>query len=341
MRLQSEILRTPDDPRISIDNREILPYRGRVGVFFGGSGGTGNMAAVEYQKLGGRVVMGASSERTRNRGLANVRNLGGDRTTVVSLVGDLTDNELLSQNVVSLVDSLDAEGTPVTDVFTFQASGMPFAIELDEQFLVPMNEIVISDGPDKDEQFRAKKEELRKRYAVWLPESRPQAHAVNYESKVNIINAFRAAYKGGRQLTFIDFNSIFGKEGVGPAFYDNVLTKHEFSLWLGENATELVQDGIEAAEITAPVVEDTDVGRVFLNKVNPLLVPELQVLIVRTKVKRVDVFQAMKEFIDMAPGERVREGRPYHRYVIGDNGTVLIVSTIPEELHIDPNKFDI
>lgn len=335
-----EAARTSDQPLITVDQREALPFTGRVGVFFGGSGQTGFVAGAEFQKLGGRVVMGASSERSLNRGLASVRFQGGDRFTVIPLIGDLTNRSQLNSNIVVLVEKLDEEGTPVTDIFTFQASGMPFAMEFDRDYLEPMNEIVRKNLPDKDEQLRAKKEELKRQYDIWLPQSRPQALAVNYQSKIDIINAFRAAYNGRRLLTFNDFNSIFGKEGAGPAFYDNVLTKHEFSLWLAEHADELAQDGIDCEEITAPVVEDTDVGKVFLNKVVPLLSQELQVLIVRTKIKRVDAFRAMREFIDMPSEDRAREERPYHRYVVGDNGNISVVKTIPEELRIDPSKFD-
>lgn len=319
-----------------------LPYQGRTGVFYGGSGGTGLVAAVEFQNLGGTVVLGASSELTFKRGLANARYFGGDRTTIKPLTGSVTDTDLLLSNIRALVDSQDEEGKPVTDIFSFAASGMPFAMDLDRDYLGPMNKIVIENPPNRDELLEAKKAELRRQYAVWLPASRDEAIAVNYQAKINIINGFLEAYRGRHRLVFLDANSIFGKEGLGYGFYKNVAeTKHDFSLWLAEHADEHAAAGMDTAEITAPIIEDTDVGKILLTKVNPLLLPELAAVIVRTKIRRIHVFEAMREFLDMTSEERAREGRPYDRYVMGDDGNVAVLRSIPEELRIDTSKLDI
>lgn len=334
----AETGRTPDNNLQAPDRREGHPYRGRTGVFYGGSGGTGLTAAIDFQRLGGAVVLGASSESTFRRALVNVRFAKRDPSSIRPLIGDISDTKQLQNNI----QTLEQEGLPVTDIFTFAASGMPFAMELDHDYLDPMNKIVAEAPPDKkEEQLAAKKEELKRQYAIWLPASRPQAVVVNYQAKINIIQAFLEAYGGKQPLTFLDCNSVFGKEGKGPGFYDNVLTKYEFSVWLGEHAEELAAEGMDTGEITAPVIEDTDVGKYLLTKVNPLLPQELAAVIVRTRVRKIHVFEAMREFLDMTREERAREGRPYERYVVGDNGLITIVKSIPEELRIDASKFDI
>lgn len=314
--------------------QSVESYRESVGVFYGGSGGTGLTAAIEFQRLGGVVILGASSESTFRRALANVRFAGGDRASIRPLIGDVTDEALLQKNIQSL-------GREVTDIFYFAASGMPFAMELDRDFLGPMNRIIVENPPNRDELLEAKKAQLRRQYAIWLPDSRDEAVAVNYQAKINIINGFLQAYEGEQPLTFVDFNSTFGKEGKGPGFYGNVLTKYDFSMWLQNHANELAEAGMDTAEFIAPVVEDTDVGKYLLTKVTPLLHPELAVVMARTKIRRINVFEAMREFLDMSREERAKEGQPYERYIVGDNGRISVVRTIPEELRIDPNLFDI
>lgn len=319
-------------------------YAGRVGVFFGGSSGTGLVAAVEYQKLGGRVVLGASSESSFRRALANVRYLGGDRSAIKPIIGDVADSVLLEKNIKEVVEAQKREGHPVTDVFTFAAGGMPFAMELETNFFGPIRAIIAENPPDKDALLTAKKAELQRQYAIWLPESYANALAVNYYAKVNTVNFFLEATKGEQRPAFIDFNSIFGKEGKGPGFYRNVSVKQRFSLWHQEHAVKLAAEGMDSAEFIAPVIEDTDVGKIFLTKVVPIVQdnhPELAALMVRTKVKRVDVFAGMREFLEMTREQRSVAERPFERYIIGDNGRILIVKSIPEELKIDSDKFDI
>lgn len=309
-------------------------FKGRVGVFYGGSSGTGLTAAIEFQRLGGDVILGASSESTFRRALANVRFAGGDRASIRPLIGDVTDEELLQKNIQSL-------GREVTDIFYFAATGMPFAVELDRDFLGPMNRIVQENPPNADELLEEKKAQLRRQYAIWLPASRDQAVAVNYQAKINIINGFLCVYEGSQPLSFIDLNSTFGKEGGGPGFYGNVLTKYDFSFWLHENANGLAERGMDTAEFIAPVIEDTDVGKYLLTRVTSLLKPELAAVMIRTRIRRINVFKAMRTFLEMSRKERAREDRPYERYIVGDHGNTSVVKVIPDELRMDSSQFDI
>jgi hypothetical protein len=218
---------------------------------------------------------------------------------------------------------------------------MPFAIELERDFFEPMRTIIAENPPNKDGLLEAKKAELRRQYAIWLPASRDDAFAVNFQAKVNIINNFLEIPGREQPITFIDFNSTFGKEGKGPGFYGNVLLKRYFSDWLEEHADELAASGIDTAEFIAAVVGDTDVGKYLLTKVAPILQPEQATVMIRTQVRMIDVFRTMRGFLEMSPDERAIEGRPYERYIVGNNGVTSVIKSIPAELKIDPDKFDI
>ncbi len=320
------------------------PYKGRVGIFFGGSSGTGLVAAVEYQKKGGGVYLGASSESSYKRALASSRYLGGDRSAFLPIIGDVTNSGLLRDNIMGVVNEQKKDGNPVTDVFVFAAGGMPFAIELEERFLAPMRAVIVENPSNKDELLAVKKAELQRQYALWLPASHKDAYAVNVQAKIDTVNFVLEATKGEQRPTFIDFNSTFGKEGVGPGFYGNVSIKRMFSDLLKEYAKQLAEQGMDTAEFIAPVIEDTGVGGILLNKVVPIIAdshPDVAALMFRTRIKRVDVPNAMSEFILMSRAERAREERPYERYIVGDNEVISVVRSIPEELRIDAGRFDI
>ena len=342
MPLPLERGRTPDNsPLLHPEQKEGLPYKGRLGVFFGGSGGTGLTAAIEWQKLGGTVVMGASSEKTLKRALVNVRFAKGDPTAITPLVGDVTDTEKLASNIASLEKIVDETEPTEIDVFSFAAAGMPFAVALNNDYLEPMNKIVQENPPDAQEQLERKKAALREQLHIWLPESEDAARLINVGAKKNIVHGFLDCFGGKVPMAFLDTNSIFGKAGKGPLFYGNVLLKHEFTVWAQEHADEIAEAGMDMAEYIAEVIEDSDVGRFFLTKVKPLLKPNLQEALVRTKVKRADVFNAEREFLDMTREQRAQYPRPFQKYIVGDNGLVKVVDHIPEELHIDATQFDI
>lgn len=318
---------------------EVLPYRGRNIVVVGGSDGTGLTAAIEFKRLGARVAIGTSQENHIPRALVNFRRAKVDPEGILPFVADVSN----PFQVARAVKRLKQDGMEDPDVVNAAATGMPFAQEFINDFLVPMNRKLTEDPEHAKGFIDEKTAELNRRLDVLLPESEAEAIAVNHTGQVALVEAFGETFD---RFSFLTINSTFGYEGVGPRFYGNVLTKRLFSTWLDQNGPRFAAEGRDTAEIVLPVIEGTSVGNSLLQRVVPLWaasedenIRRAAVEIVRTKITRADAVSVIREFLDMTPQERSLNPRPCRLFGYGDNGQLMIAQRMPQHLKMQGVQF--
>lgn len=326
----------PHEDGFSAESQERLPFQGRSFVIIGGTSGLGLTFAVEAKKLGADHILLGSSDLTGDNyamALTRFRRLNkGDVEGVVPLLVDITD----TGQVVDAVTRVKNNGIPVTDVIISAAGGMrEFGIEFQTD-VRQMSAILTSGTPDAQAQVKEHIAELNRKLDIWLPQYRESALSINFRAPRRVVEEFAYRYDNFN-VSYI--NSMFGKSGESPKFYTNVALKVLFSRWLAEHAEQLATAGIGVAEFTAFVVEDTDVGRLFINYIAPLCPPEVREAIINTRVKKADVVAAMNGLLRMPQEERAQCKKPYHRYVVGDQGQAHVLEELPPHLVIDTKKF--
>ena len=334
---------------LSKDQSEALPYRGRTVLVFGGSSGTGETAVREFLNLGADLVY--LGTRAEERFAKSQKRLGdlfdADVSRLRPFVADVAD----PNQVDDAVRRMKGDGVAPTNVFFFQAAGIeefadPLKVHLDSLLSIHERNL-----PDRAEQIAAGMELLNSDLAGWLAndEYTQHAEAVNYTGPVAAINILAQAYGGGFDIT--DINSTFGHLGEGPPFYKNVLSKYQFSQWLGKSAPALHAQGITAAEIVAPVIADTGVGYMITSRILPHCPRDIQELVIDTLVKKADVVQAARLHTDPSHHERLaamdgldiryvmRQGGSMRngKAIVGPNLTV--TSEMPAKMRVDVSRF--
>lgn len=328
----------------TLERHEVLPYSNRTLIAFGGTSGTGLAAASEFANLGGRVIV-VTSDPTLGRYekiFPLAKRLGVAVERFSPAVADLK----RESQIDGFFQDLKRNGVEPTDILLSAAGGMD---NFSEEFLLALVELNAVLGSDlefheKERVITRKIQDIRKRLIEdWLPNSREDAEQINFHGQVRALKKFSKTPagsndKGVRKAIF--YNSIFGNSGVGPPHYQNVLTKKMTTDWLKAHAAELANKGVHTAEIVAPVIADTKVGKVILRFMLPFFPPSLQERINDTTVTRKDVVEVTKSFWNLTPEDHQTNPKPDTIFVTRHNGALIIARELPEELSkIDVSQF--
>lgn len=303
-----------------------------LGVGFTRRTGLGYTMAISFAKAGAEVVVGGSSEGSVQGALRNLQRRDKvDPNLLSGFTADLRDFTQIDQAVTSLKK-------PPTIVIYAAARGMEgFFFDMNN-YLLEMRRIK-SNESDAEVKIADKKRELRKKLAIWLPQSYQDALAVNRTAPEYLIG--RLVNRFAEQFRFVYINSSFGYEGNGPIHYTNVYqTKHQMSVWMTENAQRLATQGVDMHEEIDPVIFDTDVGESILETISPFWPPPMQRLIEETAVSRLDVFGSVKKFTDLTPNQRNNRPRPNRHFLLRRAGVAVILDSFPKELITKEGEFD-
>lgn len=304
-----------------------------LGVGFTRRTGLGYVLGVNYAHLDAELMVGGSSESSVQLALRNYERRGRvDPKLLSGFSADLRDSAQIDNAVTGLKK-------PPSIVIYASATGMEgFFLPMSE-YLLEMNLMRESGEVDAEAKIAEKKEELRHKLEIWVPEHYPDALAVNRTAPEYLIE--RLVDRFGDPFRFVYINSSFGFKGAGPIHYSNVYqTKQQMSAWMTENAEKLVSQGVEMHEEIDPVIYDTDVGESIIDDISPHWPERIQRVVNETKVNRQDVFGSVKLYTDMTVEQRTSRPKPNRHFLVTRSGVATVLEYFPEELEMDTKEFN-